>query len=141
MQRSILHVDDDGDILDSIRVVLESEGYTVYSAIDADQAKTIFSEHTVHLVIMDYIFKEYNGDQLIRDLKKIDENFSIIFLSGWPQVISAVEKLEYEVYRVFLKPLNPEVLVSALNSIFSKGMDSFEFIDVRQLVTAKAPPQ
>jgi hypothetical protein len=40
MQRSILHVDDE-DILDSIKVVLESEGYKVYSVLDSAQPRDI----------------------------------------------------------------------------------------------------
>jgi len=139
MQRSILLVDDDEDILGTIKAILESEDFTVYTALNATQAKAIMLEKTVHLVIMDYIFTECTGDQLIRDLKKIDEGFSIIFLSGWPQVISAVEGLEFEVFRVFLKPVDPEMLVSAIKSVLTGYVDPYQFLDARQIVTELNP--
>jgi len=135
MQRSILLVDDDIDVLESIQMILESEDYTVYTAINASQARVILLENTVHLVIMDYVFGECTGDHLIIDLKKIDENFVIIFLSGWPLVIRAVEDLEYEVYRVFLKPVDPEILLSAIKSMFTGDVDPYAFLDTRQIVT------
>lgn len=139
MQRSILLVDDDVDVLESIQMILESEDYTVYTAINTTQARVKMLENTFHLVIMDYIFGECTGDQLIIDLKKIDENFDIIFLSGLPQVIKAVEDLKYEVYRVFIKPVDPEILLSAIKSMFTGDVDPYEFLDTRQIVSELIP--
>ena len=139
MQISILLVDDDIDVLESIKTILESEDYTVYTALNATQARTKLSENIVHLVIIDYIFGECTGDQLIIDLKKIDENFSIIFLSGWPQVIKAVEGLEFKVFRVFLKPVDPEILLSAIKSIFTEYVDPYQHLDTRQIVSELIP--
>ena len=139
MQRRILLVDDDIDVLESIKMVLDSEDYAVYTAINASQARVIMLENDIHLVIMDYIFGECTGDQVTRDLKKIDETFSIIFLSGWPQVIKAVENLEFEVHRVFLKPVDPEILLSAIKSILSEYVDPYQFLDARQIVSELIP--
>lgn len=139
MQRGILLVDDDVDVLESIKMVLRSEDYTVYTAINLDQARVIMLESDIHLVIMDYILGECTGDQLIRGLKEIDEDFSVIFLSGWPQVIKAVEGLEFEVDRVFLKPVDPEILLSAIRSIFTEGVDPYRFLDARQIVAELIP--
>ena len=139
MQRRILLVDDDIDVLESIKMVLDSEDYAVYTAINASQARVIMLENDIHLVIMDYIFGECTGDQVIRHLKKIDETFSIIFLSGWPQVIKAVENLEFEVHRVFLKPIDPEILLSAIKSILSEYVDPYQFLDARQIVSELIP--
>ena len=139
MQISILLVDDDIDVLESIKTILESEDYTVYTALNATQARTKLSENIVHLVIIDYIFGECTGDQLIIDLKKIDENFSIIFLSGWPQVVKAVEDLEFKVFRVFLKPVDPEILLSAIKSIFTEYVDPYLHLDTRQIVSELIP--
>ena len=135
MQRSILLVDDDPDVLVSIRAVLETEGYTVYTANNSDQARVIISENDVHLVIMDYILPDYSGDQIVKTLKKIDEKLNIIFLSGFLHVIKAVEDLEFDVYRVFLKPVDPEVLLSAMRSLFAENMDPHQFVDTHQLVS------
>ncbi len=140
MQGSILIVDDDVDVLEAMKTVLESEGYVVYTAVNPEQAKVCMMENKVHVVIMDYLFAEYTGDQLIRDLKEIDEGFSIIFLSGWPQVIKAVEGLEYMVFRVFLKPVDPEILLSAIRSISGDYVDPYRFLDARQIVTELSQP-
>ncbi len=134
MKRNILLVDDDKDILYSIKTILEYEDYNVYTAISTVQARIIFIENDIHLIIVDYIFSDCTGDQLIKVLKKIDKNFSVIFLSGWPQVIKTVEELEFEIERVFLKPIDPEILLSAINSIFTGDVDPYQSLDSRQIV-------
>lgn len=134
MQGSILLVDDDVDVLASIKAILETEDYEVYTACNADQAKVIIMENEVYLVIMDYILPELTGDQIVKDLKQIDENLNIIFLSGFPQVYHAVEALEFDVQRVFLKPVNPESLLSAIRDIYTEQIDPHQFVDPHQVV-------
>jgi DNA-binding response OmpR family regulator len=134
MQGSVLLVDDDVDVLASIRAILETEDYEVYTACDADQAKVVIMENEVHIVIMDYILPELTGDQIVKDLKQIDENLNIIFLSGFPQVYHAVEALEFDVHRVFLKPVNPELLLTAIRNIYAEQIDPHQFVDSHQVV-------
>jgi DNA-binding response OmpR family regulator len=134
MQGSVLLVDDDVDVLASIRAILETEDYEVYTACDADQAKVVIMENEVHIVIMDYILPEFTGDQIVKDLKQIDENLNIIFLSGFPQVYHAVEALEFDVHRVFLKPVNPELLLTAIRNIYAEQIDPHQFVDSHQVV-------
>jgi len=59
---------------------------------------------------------------------------NIIFLSGFPQVYHAVEALEFNVHRVFLKPVNPELLLSAIRNIYDEQIDPHQFIDTHQVV-------
>ena len=139
MQKCILLVDDDDDVLETMQMILESEDHTVYTAVNVNQARAIMLENTIHLVIMDYVFGDCTGDQIIRDLKKVDEDFSVIFLSGLPQVIRVVEDLEFEVYRVFLKPIDPEILLSAIKSIFTEYIDPYQHLDTRQIINDLTP--
>ncbi len=134
MLGSILLVDDDVDILASIRAILETEGYEVYTACNADQAKVIIREEEVNIVIMDYILPEFTGDQIVKDLKQIDEKLNIIFLSGFPQVFRAVKDLEFDVQRVFLKPVDPESLLSAIRNIYSEQIDPHQFVETHPMV-------
>ncbi len=134
MQVSILLVDDDVDVLASIKLILETEDYNVYTACNADQAKVLLEENEIQIVIMDYILPEQTGDQIVKDLKKIDEGLNIIFLSGFPQVYRAVENLGFEVDRVFLKPVNPESLLSEIRKIYEEFISPLQPFDVRQVL-------
>lgn len=134
MPVSILLVDDDVDVLESIKMILETEDYKVYTACNAEQAKALVTENEVHIVIMDYILPERTGDQIVKDLKSIKEELNIIFLSGFPQVYRAVEELGFEVNRVFLKPVNPESLLSEIRKINMESMVPHQPVDMHQLL-------
>ena len=134
MPGRILIVDDDVDVLDSRRMILETEGYTIYTACNADKAKMIITENKVNIVIMDYILPERTGDLIVKDLKTIDDDLSIIFLSGYPQVYRAVEELGFDINRVFLKPVNPEALLLAIRNIYSGQVDLHQLAGVQHVV-------
>jgi DNA-binding NtrC family response regulator len=130
MQVSILLVDDDVDVLASIKMILETEDYKVYTACNAEQAKLLVKENEVHVVIMDYILPEQTGDRIVKDLKNMKEDLNIIFLSGFPQVYRAVEKLGFEVNRVFLKPVNPDSLLSEIRKIYGESIAPHQPLDM-----------
>ncbi len=134
MQASILLVDDDVDVLASIKMILETGDHKVYTACNAEQAKVIVKENEVHIVIMDYILPEQTGDQIVKDLKNIKEELNIIFLSGFPQVYRAVEKLGFTVNRVFLKPVNPESLLSEIRKIYRESIAPHQPVDMHQIL-------
>ena len=126
MSRGILLVDDDPDVLYTLKNILELEGYTVYTEDNTDKAKATVKEHEIQLAIIDYVLPGTNGDQVAEALKKIDEKLQIIFLSGYGPVFDAVDG-EFDVYRVFLKPVDIESLLSTIRSMFAEENDSHQF--------------
>jgi len=114
MTRNILIVDDDPDILYTLGMVLRAEGYTVFIEEDVEKAKKIVLEHEVQLVIIDYVLPGFLGDKVAGILKKLDERLQFIFLSGYSAVFEAVEKLKFGVRWVFMKPIDIEILLSAI---------------------------
>ena len=119
MSGGILLVDDDPDVIATFRTILEDEGYTVYTVNNVDKAKAIVTEHEVQLAIIDYFLHGIKGDPVAKALKKIDEKLQIIFLSGYCSVFDTVDGLEFDVYRVFLKPVDIEELLSTIKSIYT----------------------
>ena len=129
MPGSILLVDDDPDVLATLRALLEFKGYTVHTANNADQAKAIITENKIYIVIMDLIIPDLFGDQAINALKKIDEKLHIIFLSGHEIVFEAVKDFEFDVHRIFLKPVDPEVLLSTIKIIYEEQAEPCQLVD------------
>src|SRR5581483_10741574 len=66
---SILVVDDSIDNLDLTRILLEAEGFEVWTAEDAQQAVTVLEAHTPALVLMDIQLPEVDGLELTRRLR------------------------------------------------------------------------
>ena len=113
----ILLVDDDQDINYTLRMLLEAEGYHVYSADNETQAKAIVEERRIDLSIIDYVLEDTSGAGIARALKRIDESLKIIFLSGSIKVLDVVDTLEFRVSKVFLKPVDPIVFLDTVHTV------------------------
>lgn len=105
---------DEPDVADIIKRILKSEGYEVYTANNLNQAKVVIAENNVHLVIMDLLLPDHDGVLMVEELKKVDEKLKIILLTGYYNFFEVVECIGLDVYKVFLKPVGAEVLLSTI---------------------------
>jgi signal transduction histidine kinase len=81
--RRILVVDDQREVLDSVRNLLEREGHEVLTAESGEQALQIFKSQGVHLLLVDYFMPRMTGEQLIREIRKFDPYVQIILQTGY----------------------------------------------------------
>jgi CheY-like chemotaxis protein len=65
--RTILVVDDDRDILDAMRELLEREGYRVLPASDGIEATTALAAERVDLIVLDLLMPAMSGWELLED--------------------------------------------------------------------------
>lgn len=80
---TILLVDDDAEIREIARVLLESEGFRVIEAVDGENALTAFSAD-IDLVILDIMMPGISGYQVCRSLRE-QSNVPILFLTAKSQ--------------------------------------------------------
>ena len=118
-------VDDDSDALVVLKTVLDGEGYTVYTAKNLDEAIAMVEEHKVVLAIIDFLIPGCRGDLMATVLKRINQNLEIIFLSGHEGVYEAVDRLNFLVYEIFMKPEDINDLLSTIRSIFPEEHDLY----------------
>jgi DNA-binding response OmpR family regulator len=90
----------------------------VYTANNLEKAKAMVTEYNIRLAIIDFMLPGCHGKQVARALKEINDKLTIIFLSGHEDIFEAVNDLEFDVYRVFIKPENIGELLSAIRAIF-----------------------
>lgn len=113
----ILLVDDEQEIICGFKSILEDEGYVVYTANDADEAVNIMRDNEIQIAIMDYMLPKIRGDKLAETLKTINQKLKIIFVSGYLEVLDAINKLDCSVCDVFIKPVNPEILLTRVRNL------------------------
>jgi CheY-like chemotaxis protein len=78
----VLVIDDDVDVRDAIRRVLERAGYGVRTSADAMEAVAELNREPVHVVITDIIMPKLNGVEAIRSILKDFPDVRIIAISG-----------------------------------------------------------
>jgi len=81
--RTILVVDDQQEVLESVRNLLEREGHEVLTAESGERALEMFKSHDIHLLLVDYFMPRMTGEQLIREIRDFDPYVQIILQTGY----------------------------------------------------------
>ena len=110
-QLKVLVVDDDKEIVDSIAIFLQAEGYAVEKAYNGLEALDAVMSGTVHLLLLDIMMPEMDG---IKTLLKVREskNIPIILLSAKSEDADKILGLTAGADDYITKPFNPSELVA-----------------------------
>lgn len=83
MARSVLLVDDDEDLLESVQIMLENEELDVYTAKDGEEAIQRYMSNAPCIVFMDLMMPIKNGYEAFNEIKQNDPSAKVIFVSGY----------------------------------------------------------
>ncbi len=75
--KTILVVDDEPDVRDSVKIILEKKGYRVITAIDGEDCLNILREEKPDLILLDIMMPGMPVRNVIKEIK----NIKIAFLS------------------------------------------------------------
>jgi signal transduction histidine kinase len=79
----ILVIDDQEEILTSVRLLLEREGHQVLTALSGEKGLTLFRQHKVDLVIVDYFMPQMTGEDVVRAIRQRDSDVQILLQTGY----------------------------------------------------------
>jgi two-component system response regulator VanR len=89
----VLCIDDNEDLLECEKSFLEAFGYTVLAATSGGRGLELASQHSVDLVILDYLMPDMNGHEVAIEMKRLKPQTPIIMLSASADVPRQVLKL------------------------------------------------
>jgi CheY-like chemotaxis protein len=78
----LLCIDDNQDVLECEKALLEAFGYTVLTAPTGSKGLELASTHSFDVVIVDYCMPEMNGQELAIAMRRLRPQARIIMLSG-----------------------------------------------------------
>jgi two-component system nitrogen regulation response regulator NtrX len=124
IRASVLVVDDERAIRESLRMILEFEGYRVDEAASGPQALAKVADRPPDAMLLDIKMPEMDGLELLKALRERGYDMPVLMISGHADVQTAVEATRRGAYDFFEKPLQRErVLVSLRNAV-----DSFRLL-------------
>ena len=93
--QTILLVDDEQVLVDTVSDMLKHLGYLVLTAGDGDEAVRIYEEHkaNVDLIILDMIMPHKGGPEAYEDLKRIQPDVKVLLTSGFEQQKAVAEDM------------------------------------------------
>jgi CheY-like chemotaxis protein len=117
----ILIAEDNRQVRDLTRHVLEEHGYKVVEAVDGDDAIGKFRESPdlIDLAILDVVMPKKGGKEAYEAMRRIRPDIKVFFVSGYPKnIVNSRGILEDDV-EVILKPLIPKDLLRKVRQVLS----------------------
>lgn len=126
IKNNILIIDDDEDILNACKNVLEDEGYDVDIAKNYEEALKTFESKKVDLVFLDVWLPNVDGLDILSNIKEKYPYTAVIMMSGHAGVETAVRATKMGAYDFLEKPISVSKLLSSCDEIFKKNENSIE---------------
>ena len=130
----ILVVDDEFHLRESIRIVLEKEGYEVFTAASGEEALEKLEAQPAQVVISDIKMPGMDGIQLLRGIKAQYPETEVVMLTGYPTIEMAVNAIKLGAYDYITKPFKINSLNVTLGQALEKQRLAREVGELKALV-------
>jgi len=116
---TVLIVDDDEVFRTRISRAFEHRGWSAHAAFDLNSALAITSEFSPDLAIIDLRMPGESGIDIIRRLRDFDPTVSIIMLTGYGSIATALEAIKSGADHYLTKPVDVDQILAAYETITS----------------------
>lgn len=119
MQVTILIVEDETAIADTIQYALETEGFTPVLAATGQEALDRFADAAVDLIVLDIGLPDINGFELCKQIRR-NSDVPIIFLTARNEEVDRVVGLEIGGDDYVVKPFSPRELTARIKAVLRR---------------------
>jgi UDP-3-O-[3-hydroxymyristoyl] N-acetylglucosamine deacetylase len=110
-EQTILIVDDEDRVRESVREVLSDEGYRVVDTADVTRVLDIIEEEKPGLVLLDIWMPKADGIGLLKEIKSKEPELNVVMISGHGNIHTAVTATKFGAFDFLEKPLSLEGLL------------------------------
>ena len=112
---TVLVVDDEEEIRNSLRGVLNDEGLRVIEAADGVQAMKLVRSERPELMLVDVWMPELDGIELLRRLEREDYRPDVVMISGHGSIETAVQATKLGAFDFIEKPFSIDSLLQVVS--------------------------
>src|SRR5882672_1291304 len=119
--RCVLIVDDDAAFLQTLRKVLEQNGYATFTAPTLDEALGMIENTSSGAVVLDLRLNGITAPETVLAIKRVSPSVALILCSGYGAALDeTTSALSARLIHASLhKPFSPDVLLEILNEVFA----------------------
>jgi len=134
-QFRILIVDDELIVRDSLKELLEDEGYSVDMAESGTAALECLSGQKYNLMLLDIKMPGMDGVTVLRKVKEGFPDLTVLMMTAYATVETAVEAMKIGAIDYLLKPFETDVLIPKITGIYNEFENTkARFVDVEAIV-------
>ncbi len=119
---SILVIDDDASIVETLDLYLTEEGYTVRTALTGTDGLNKYVQEPSDVVILDIRLPDVDGFAVLEDLKEENENIKVIMITAFHDMETTINAMKGGAFDYIHKPVN----VDELDLAIKKALKSLE---------------
>jgi len=113
---SILIVDDEPSILQSLKGILSDEGFEVLTASNGYEALKTIENESPDLVLLDVWMPGIDGLETLKEIKKENQHIQVVIITGHGTIDTAVKATKLGAYDFIEKPLSIDKVIVTINN-------------------------
>jgi two-component system, NtrC family, nitrogen regulation response regulator NtrX len=137
MKPRILVIDDEAAIRDSMRMILEYEGYEFVGASSGPEGLALVERETPDLVFLDVKMPGMDGIEVLTRVKALQETLPVVIVSGHATVATAVEATKLGAFDFIEKPLATDRVLLTIRNALEQSRIKDEVTALRRAVELK----
>ena len=114
LQKTILVVDDEDGVRESVREVLTDEGYRVLDTADCSRVLEMIKAERPELVLLDIWMPQVDGIGLLKEIKSQEPDLNVVMVSGHGNIHTAVTATKFGAFDFLEKPVSLDGLLSTV---------------------------
>lgn len=127
----ILVIDDESDIQDALKMILEYEGYRHVPALTGEEGLSLIEEEHPDAIFLDIKMPHMDGNEVFEILRKRGLVSPVIMISGHASVSTAVDFIKRGAFDFLEKPLERDKLLIVLRNALEKKRLTEEYTDLK----------
>jgi two-component system response regulator AtoC len=135
---SILVIDDDASIVETLDLYLTEEGYKVRTALTGTEGLNKYVQNPSDVVILDIRLPDVDGFSVLEDLKEENENVKVIMITAFHDMETTINAMKGGAFDYIHKPVNVDELDLAIKKAI-KSLEMEKKIDGLLMEISSAP--
>ena len=129
---SVLIIDDEAAIRESLETLLALEGYTVECAASGEEGMARMGDRSFDLVLLDLALPDRNGLDILSDLRSQDPQLPVIMITAYGTVENAVRAMQVGAANFVQKPWDNEKLLADVRAAVARHRAEEENIQLKR---------
>jgi cyclic di-GMP phosphodiesterase len=111
---TLLIVDDDPYVLESISTLIREYGYNVYTCRNANDAIKMVEKVSFDVVLTDIKMPQVTGIELLQNIHNYNQHIPVILMTAFAELDVAVDAIKRGAFDFITKPYNPDYLLHSV---------------------------
>jgi DNA-binding NtrC family response regulator len=129
---SILIIDDEAEIRESLETLLQLEGYTVATAASGMEGLALVGERTFDAVLLDLALPDKNGMEVLTEIRLLNPEQAVIMITAYGTVENAVRAMQCGATNFIQKPWDNEKLLADVRAAVARQRAEEENVQLKR---------